>query len=257
VFRGYFSRIKVALFIFIERLLAHFTDKIIAVSESVKSELAGLGISREDKIAVVNLGFELKKFLDIPPRQSDTLNIGIIGRLVPIKNHRLFLDAASIIIKDNPSLKVKFKVIGDGELKKDLLRYAERLGIGRYIDFLGWQRDLAKVYADLDIVALTSLNEGTPVSLIEAMASGRAVVATEVGGVRDLIGDRERGIIVKPQDPKAFSEGLLLLLRDAQLRVRLGLSARSFVSSRFTKEMLIENIEKLYKDLIAADYKIA
>ncbi len=255
VFRGYFNRIKAAFFIFIERSLARFTHRIIAVSESVKSELTGLGICKEDKIEVINLGFELGKFLDIPFRQSDILNVGIVGRLTPIKNHRLFLEAAYIILKDNPSLKVKFKVIGDGELKKDLLQYSEKLGIAQSVDFRGWQRDLAEVYTDLDIVALTSVNEGTPVSLIEAMASARAVVATDVGGVKDLLGQQERGIITRPQDPEAFSEGLLLLARDARLRENLGVSARDFVRERFAKERLIKDMENLYKNLIAASSK--
>jgi glycosyltransferase involved in cell wall biosynthesis len=300
IFEGYFSTIQTKVFILIERFLAIFTSKIITVSDSVKKELIALGICPEEKIEVIPLGLELEKFfmvqesikhfpiplrkslkviadhayggsrqrregdfLELPFRDNTVLNIGIIGRLIPIKNHRLFLETAAKVIADNPGIQLRFKIIGDGELRKDLEEYAHRLGIDRYVDFLGWQKDLVNVYSNLDIVALTSKNEGAPVSLIEAMASGRAVVATDVGGVKDLLGKEindvekpkknfkllERGLLVKSRDSIGFTDALNFLLQNNTLRKNMGMCARDFVKVRFTKERLIRDIETLYDGL--------
>lgn len=263
IFEGYFSKAKTKLFIIIERFLANFTCKIITVSESVKKELISLGICRNNKVKVIPLGLELDRFLSLLPRDDNILNIGIIGRLVPIKNHRLFLEAAAKVIANNPKIQLRFKIIGDGELRKDLEEYSTLLGIPGKVDFLGWQKDLINVYSNLDIVVLTSINEGTPVSLIEAMASGRAVVATDVGGVRDLLGAEidtvirldanfkilERGVIVKPGDSLSFAAALNFILQNSILRENIEERARNFVRDRFTRERLIKDIENLYNSI--------
>lgn len=264
VLSGYFTDIKTKFFIIIERFLAFFSSKIVTVSESIKNELIALGVCSKDKIEVIPLGFELDKFLEIPLRNNPVLNIGIVGRLVPIKNHRLFLDAAYKIIEDNPGMELKFKVIGDGELKQELQLYSGQLNISREVEFLGWRRDLALVYSDLDIVALTSLNEGTPVSLIEAMAAARPVVATDVGGVRDLLGEEispaltvdsgfkilERGVLVRSLDRISFSSAIAFLLKNDELRSSLGLSSRDFVQKIYAKDRLLNDIERLYNKLL-------
>ncbi|MFA5410281.1 MAG: glycosyltransferase [Candidatus Omnitrophota bacterium] len=265
IFDGYFSKIKSRFFIFIERFLALFTCQIITVSESIKNELISLGISKERKIKVIPLGLELDKFLSLPERRDIDLNIGIIGRLVPVKNHRLFLEAAAMVISDNQAIRIKFKVIGDGELRGMLEEYSRKLKINNYLDFLGWQKDLVKAYSGLDIVALTSINEGTPVSLIEAMASGKAVVATDVGGIKDLLGDEtntkikpngsfkilERGIMVMPGDSLGFAQALNLTIQDGNLRREMGLRARNFAKTEFTKDRLIKDVESLYLAILS------
>ena len=250
VFHGYFNSFKTKFFIFIERMLAFFTTKIVTVSESVKDEILRLRICKAKKIEIISLGFELDKFLNIKECNSDIVNIGIVGRLVPIKNHRLFLDSTAEVIKNNSQLKVKCKIIGDGELRQELESYVDALGIRAQVYFLGWVKDLVGVYSDLDIVALTSINEGTPVSLIEAMASARAVVATDVGGVRDLL-SQERGVVVKAGDLADFTKALILLIQDSQLRKKLGFNARNFVKVKFTKTRLIKDIENLYERICA------
>lgn len=270
VFNGYFSRIRTWFFIFIERFLALFTRKIITVSESVKEELLKLRICREGKIEVVPLGFELDKFLEIPFNDNGELNIGIVGRLVPIKNHRLFLKAASGLVSRSGNLRIRFKIIGDGELRGVLEKFAQELNIDKYVDFTGWQDELSGVYAGLDIVALTSKNEGTPVSLIEAMASGRAVAATDVGGVRDLLGKdtgrgegaaygfsiMERGVMVRPDDAGAFAAALGFMAQDRALRKSMGKVARDFVKENFTKDRLIKDIENMYSRLLGLPAKL-
>jgi len=265
VFSGYFNRLSTGFFIFIERLLASQTSQIITVSNSVKNELLSLKICPADKIKVIPLGFELDKFLTVLPRRNaSNLNIGIVGRLVPIKNHKLFLDAAKIILKDNPLFNIRFKIIGDGQLRKDLEDYVLSTGISSYVDFLGWQKDLAATYSNLDIVALTSINEGTPVSLIEAMASGRPVVATDAGGIKDLLGSdlmispggsavriMERGVLVFSQEPQDFSAAVGILLKDVTIRDKLVSAACEFVKVQFSKHRLIEDIGSLYKQILS------
>ena len=286
VFEGYFGRFKTRLFIFIERFLAYFSSKVITVSSAVKEELVSLGISGSDKIKVIPLGLELDRFLGLPlsrlpiqgmrdpdivgkkSRDPDSsgketgrcLNIGIVGRLVPIKNHRLFLESAAKVIQDNPELNLKFKIIGDGELRTELEEFARKLNLSSAVEFNGWQKDLAGVYADLDIVCLTSINEGTPVSLIEAMASGKAVVATDAGGVRDLVGANfdgaedglgfsagERGIIVRSSDADSFAGALSFLMRNEELRKKTAIAGCEFVREKFAKARLIKDIEGLYE----------
>lgn len=264
VFEGYFGKFKTSVFILIERFLALYTSRVVTVSESVKNELLALKICKENKIKVIPLGLELENLLRIPIKDSGVLNIGIIGRLVQIKNHRLFLEAAAKIIGENANPELRFKVIGDGELRRELEEYSHKLNISERVDFLGWQKDLTSVYSNLGIVALTSVNEGTPVSLIEAMAAGKPVVSTDVGGVRDLFGEEqntgikpnanfkilERGIAVNSQDYFSFADALSLLLQNNELGERMGRQARQFVAKRFTKDRLIKDIEDLYNTLL-------
>jgi glycosyltransferase involved in cell wall biosynthesis len=218
-----------------------------------------LSIGNEAKIKVIYLGFELDKFLDIKHSENPAVpNIGIIGRLVPIKNHKMFIDAAKILLSSilNTQYSIQFFIIGDGELRQSLERYVAETGMAEKVKFLGWQKDLAKVYENLDIVALTSLNEGTPVSLIEALASGCAVIATDVGGVKDITGRQvfpeiaENGILVSSNDRNGFSDGLKLLLGDERLRRGLATSGREFVRNKFNSKRLINDMEMLYNTLL-------
>jgi glycosyltransferase involved in cell wall biosynthesis len=264
IFSGYFNSLKSKLFVFIEQLLAVFTARIITVSESVKRELVSLHISKEEKIEVIPLGLELSKFLQIPAQAGGVLNIDIVGRLAPVKNHRLFLDAAALVVKDYPQARLRFRIIGDGKLRPELEKYSRQLKLQGQVDFLVWQRDLVEIYSGSGIVVLTSVNEGTPVSLIEAMASARAVVATGVGGVKDLLGKElesgvnpdadfkilERGLMVKPSDPYSFAKAVILLLQNNTLRKDMATRARIFVKDRFTKERLIKDIEDLYNQVL-------
>lgn len=264
VFDGYFNSFSTGIFIFIEKILACFTDQIITVSENVKNELISLGIAKTKKIEVIPLGFELEKFLEIAPRDdTETVNIGIVGRLAPVKNHYLFLESVNILrlslLNAAEPFKLRFIIVGDGELKDELQKYSCKLNLSECVKFLGWRKDLTKVYADLDIVCLTSLNEGTPVSLIEAMASGRAVVATEVGGVNDLLGGiinenmvqvnftvRQRGVTAKPKDANGIAQALKFASENKAMREKLSKAAREYAKYRFTKERLIKDMENLY-----------
>ncbi len=261
VFNGYFSNFVTKVFVQIEKILASVSDKIITLSPSLKAELLELGIGNRSKIEIIPLGFELDRFLDIQAKEAGVSpRIGIIGRLVPIKNHPLFLNAAAVLLKSND--KLRFKIVGDGQSKEQLLRLAEQLDISRFVDFLGWQEDLSIIYKELDLVVLTSINEGTPVSLIEAMASGRAVIATDVGGVGDLLGGplsgqaslscngfrvMERGLLIRPESsPEVLASAIEFILRQDNLRQIIIASARKYVFERFNKERLLGDVETLY-----------
>jgi len=250
VLHSYFGKIKTWFFIWIEKMLSLFTDRIITVSESLKRELVErFRIAPEKKFSVVELGFELDDLLKLEPREnSDHVNIGIVGRLTRVKNHEMLLRIAKKV--KGVGCRVKFVIIGDGQLRRELENYAKELGIENIVEFRGWVKDVAEIYRDMDILVLTSLNEGTPVSIIEAMASARPVVATDVGGVRDVVEDGKSGYLVKPGDERDFSEKLTGLINDRDRRVRFGEYGRKSVRERFSKERLIKDIYKLYNNVL-------
>lgn len=257
VLYGYFGRIKSCVFILIERILGLFTDTIITVSKALKTELVErFKIAKFEKISVVELGFELGELLKLELRKNrDSVNIGIVGRLVPIKNHKMFLEAVYKIktsgynSSDRPR-PVRFIIIGDGELKSELQAYAKDLNIDDIVEFRGWITDVAEIYNDLDIVALTSINEGTPVSIIEAMASGKPIVAVNVGGVRDIVQDKKNGYLIDSDDVETFTDRLLDLIKDNNKCIQYGAYGRELVRNRFQKERLIKDMEGLYNKLL-------
>ncbi len=263
VLSDYFNPIQTAFFRTLERLLAAGTDRLVTVSETVKQDLLRLKISSGKRLSVIRLGFDLEPFLSLEPARCATRpRVGIVGRLVPIKNHRMFLDAVTLLETDAQA-HCDFEIIGDGELRESLQSYAQQKGIAAHLEFRGWQQDLPAVYRNLDIVALTSLNEGTPVSIIEALASGRAVVATQVGGVSDLLGAArsgfednagfkvcQRGILIRSGDARGLFEALRFLCAHPQLWPALTEAGRIFARENFGKERLVGEIERLYGELL-------
>ncbi|MFP4388040.1 MAG: glycosyltransferase, partial [Desulfococcaceae bacterium] len=274
VFEGYFSRLYSWLFVNIERALAKHSSAIVAISESQRRDLVErFRIAPAEKVRTIPLGFHLEPFLRAAERKGrfrkrlgvsdETVLIGAVGRLVPVKDHRLFLEAAAAFCRRNPGLSVVFVMIGDGELREKLQRQTETLGLRDQVRFLGWERDVPSVYADLDILGLTSVNEGTPVSLIEAMAAEVPVLATAVGGVRDLLGVaspgpsrgrpaiRPRGLVCRPKDRDGFVAGLEFLLRESpEPRARRVSAARRYVERRYGADRLLRDTENLYRQLL-------
>jgi glycosyltransferase involved in cell wall biosynthesis len=162
----------------------------------------------------------------------------------------MFLDAAKMIIDKGSAKSIKFLIIGDGEMRPWLEDYTKKLGIGQSIIFTGWRKELTSVYADLDIVALTSLNEGTPVSLIEAMASAKPVISTMVGGVKDMVTDGENGFLTASDDAGTFSRKLSDLIEDEGKRRAFGARGRELAREKYSKERLVKDIEALYEECL-------
>jgi glycosyltransferase involved in cell wall biosynthesis len=258
VLHGYYGPVKNTLLRRVEQSLACFTDQLVTVSEQVKNELVAYGIAEAKKITVIPLGFELEPFLNSETHRGEfrsemRLNkqaklVGIVGRIFPVKNHRLFLNAAARIAKREAA--ARFVIVGDGVVRPNLERQAEELGIADQVLFTGWRRDLPRIYADLDLLVVSSDNEGTPVSAIEAMASGCPVVATRVGGLPDLIEDHKTGHLVPPRDAAALASAVLHLLHSAQIAQELGKNAQAFIRQRFTVQRLLSDIDDLYTQLL-------
>jgi len=258
ILHGYYGPLTTAILRIMERILARITDCIIAVSEQVKTELVAYGVAPSGKIRVIPLGFDLDPFLDCAVYGGEfrrELNlgdevplVGIVGRIAPIKNHRLFLQAAALVSVKEPA--TRFVIVGDGILRSEVERQACALGIVDRVLFTGWRRDLPRVYADLDVLALCSDNEGTPVSAIEAMAAGCPVVATRVGGLPDLITNGESGYLVPPADVEGLAAAILRVLHDPDTTDRMCRAARLSVQRRFTMKRLITDMEQLYCELV-------
>lgn len=260
VFRHYFSRLKTRLFIFIERILGLFTTKVIAISDRQKEDLvSNFKVVPDGKCVVVPLGLDLDRLVDKSPSdrslksglgmRDGELCVGMIGRLVPIKNHEMFLKAAASISRRRPDLNVKYLIVGDGGLRPGLEKMAALLNINDKVIFMGWRADLSEIYSLLDIVALTSRNEGTPLALIEAMAMTKPVLATNVGGVPDIVEDGVSGILVKDNDEEGFVLSAIRLLEDEGLRARLGRAGFS-KSRKFSRSNLVASMTKVYDDCL-------
>ncbi|TMF24522.1 MAG: glycosyltransferase family 4 protein [Chloroflexi bacterium] len=256
VFRGYFGQRESAVYLGIERALARITTRIVAITSGQKADLVDLGIAPSSKIVEIPLGLDLDHFRELPAREDALSALGlpregryvaIVARLVPIKDIPTFLRAFALVTESLPD--VRGLVIGDGPERGAVERLAQNLGLERRCRFLGWRADLPNVYAASDVVALTSLNEGSPVSVIEAMASGRAVVATAVGGVPDVVSEAT-GILVPVGDHRGFADAIVSLLRDPDRRAELGRKGREVAVRRFASDRLVADIDRLYIDLL-------
>ena len=274
VFHSYYGRGRTRLFLAVERLLARLvTDRLIVVSKQQSIEIGEkFRVGRSGQIKVIPLGLDLGLFADHASRRSKfrhelcipdhTILIGIVGRLTEIKNHQMFLRVVARLKEIDPACwrqgAVRFIVIGDGGLRDALEYQTECLDLEKDVIFVGSRKDPEYFYPALDVVALTSHNEGTPLTLIEAMSNARPVVATSVGGVVDLLGDVvedgpyqvcRRGIAVDAGDEEAFVSALSRIMRDRSLRQELGERGLEFVEVNYSKERLFEDIKDLYDEL--------
>jgi glycosyltransferase involved in cell wall biosynthesis len=254
VFHSYFSPAKTRAILAIERALALATNRIIAIGDGQRDEIASFGVAPLTKLVTIRLGLDLGQFLDAERSRgqlrtelgldADTPVVGIVARLVPIKAPEMFLRAAAQILAAEP--RTRFVIVGDGERRQELEALSTDLGLKDTLRFLGWRRDMPRVYADLDVVALTSLNEGSPVVLIEALAAARPVVSTAVGGVPEVVVDGTTGLTVPVSDVSALAEAILSLLRDPARAERLGQAGRQHVYPRYDSSRLVDDVRQLY-----------
>ena len=264
VFHSYFSKIKTNIYKKIERDLAKKTTKIIAISPIQKEELSKVHkICKPEKIEVIPLGFDLSKFYKNKEAKREKFRkkwsikdsevaIGIIGRLVPIKNH-LFLIKAINQVLSSCSIPIRFFIVGDGEEKENIIEYINEFKIDYSTDdkvatiqLTSWIKEIDEVNAGMDIICLCSLNEGTPVSLIEAQASGKPIVTTRTGGIENIVIENKTALISEINNLNLFVENLMTVISSKEKRkefTELGVKK----SKEFDYKILIKNIKRLYE----------
>ena len=257
----YFSRLKTRFFLEIERQLARATARLVVLTHRQAREMAeDLGVAPAERFAVIPLGLDLQPFADVDRgaarrRLRDQLSIeddrpviGIVGRMVPVKNHELLFDAVGVLAECmDPAPHVV--VVGSGEREALLKRYAAEKGLDRLVYWLGWRQDLPEIYPAFDVTALTSFDEGTPVSLLESLASGTPVVSRAVGGVPEILEGDRLGRLVWSASADELADVLETALRDppsAETRE----AARKRVLERYSIERLAGDMERLYTEAL-------
>jgi len=269
VFHGYFNPIKTKAYKSIERYLAKKTDKIVTISDIQKLELGETHkICPLNKIEVIPLGFDLDRFqvdngkhreafrdkYQIP---EETIAIGIIGRLVPIKNHQLFLKGIEFL-KNNSKTKFQAFIIGDGESRQEIEQTAKILNLTfdkeanpkSNVIFTSWIKEVDEALPGLDLIALTSLNEGTPVSLIEAQAAEKAIVTTNVGGIENVVLPNKSALLSEIGDENKFKENLLDLVSNSVKRNQFSKAGKDFVFNNFHYNRLTIDMARLYRQIL-------
>jgi glycosyltransferase involved in cell wall biosynthesis len=275
VLTGYFNRLEQAAIRWFERRLGHHaSDAIIVLSPHQRHDIVErFRIAPAHRVHVVPLGLDLAPFAGRPtgPPLHDELGlpdesflVGIVGRLAPVKDHELFLRAAGLLARRRP--EARFVVVGGGPREPELRSLAADLGVGDRVHFLGLRTDLARIYAGLDALTLTSRHEGTPLSILEAMAAGCPVVATAVGGVPDLVesefsgpvghrtfqpSSRQRGLLVGERTPEAVAAALERLITEPPLRHSLVDEARRYVRRFHGLDRLLDDVEEVYRRVLA------
>jgi glycosyltransferase involved in cell wall biosynthesis len=258
VLEGYFGRLKSGAYRAVERRLARSTDRLIGVSQATVDDLVRLGVAPSERFRVIPLGLDLSPFAELQAEDGRELRarLGVgegellltyVGRVVPIKRLDVLLRGFARARRGGPALRLA--IVGDGEMRPSLEAIAEELEISESVNFLGYRRDLAAIAAATDIAVLSSDNEGTPVSLIEAAAAGRPAVASDVGGVADVVGE-DTGILYPAGDEEGLSRGITRLAADSELRARMGAATRERALSRYSVDRLLADIDQLYSELL-------
>lgn len=272
VFHSYFGKAKSRLFIEAEKYLAKKSDCIVAISEQQRNELINdFSICPPYKMVVIPLGLDLQKFYSDQENKrqlfrkkfriaDDEIAIGIIGRIVLVKNHGLFIEAVKQVLS-RTKRKIRIIIVGDGDLRISLQEMLSGMSISynyfpdneepQTVTFTSWLTAMDEVYAGIDIVALSSLNEGTPVSLIEAQAANKPIVSTDVGGVRDIVLENETAFVTPSEQVDPFAEALLKLTENDALRASFGQKGNLHVKERFDKSRLVNDMRGLYYRLLS------
>ncbi len=246
---------KKKLFATVERFLARFTDKIITVSDALKQELMEREGLPAKQLTTIYNGIEVEKFAAKVDTMSvrRSLNIpelgpvvGTIARLAPQKGVSYFLKAASLL----KEYQVNFLVVGDGPLRETLEQEATELGLQNRVIFAGQRENIAEILSVLDIYVLPSVTEGLPLTILEAMAAGKPVVATRVGGVPEAIAEGKTGLVVPSRDPEALAVALAGLIGERDRLIRMGANGQKHVKEKFTVSMMVEKTKQLYNQLL-------
>jgi glycosyltransferase involved in cell wall biosynthesis len=254
-FDGYFSRLANYIVLVIERLLAHRTDAVVTVSTQVRRALLSYGIASPKRVHTIPLGLELEPFL-AAERSDDGFReelgfapnaplVCILGRVVPIKGLTVFLRAAKRVLAEIPD--ARFVVVGDGESRVELEEFAHTLELGDRVNFTGFRDDVIRIFASVDLVAQSSFNEGSPVTLIEALSAGCYVVATGVGGVADVVDSDRLGLLAPSGDDKTLAD---VMVRSLRAKQTIGVEDRKRMGSRYGIRRLVNDLDNLYSTLL-------
>lgn len=270
VFDAYFNGLESAFYKKLERMLSGYSDQIIALSQSQRDDLVDkYKICDASKVSILPIGLDLDRFReDMQLKRAefrtryqlddDEIAIGIVGRIVPVKNHQFFVQAVEKAQKLTDK-KIRAFIVGDGDIRQDLQNSILNAGLS-YVNggvfkkalftFTSWQKDVDKVMAGMDIVALTSLNEGTPVSLIEAQAADKPIVSTNVGGIENIVIPNKTALLSETGNLDAFVSNLLSLINNPELRQNMSIGGWEFVRSRFHYSRMIDDTKDLYNKLL-------
>ncbi len=269
-FHSYFSGTISRLIAIVESCLSSITTAVVALSKSQKEELSNIfKVISVNKVFIIPLGFDnldsinpelhrshfRKKYL-LP---DNVIAIGIVGRIVPVKNHQMFVQVIDKLMQDHPNFPVSFFIIGDGEEKNELMQMFRSLNIAfsetgysghNKVVFTSWIMNIEEIMNGLDIIALTSLNEGTPLTLIEAQYYQKPIICTNVGGVRDTMEENITGYLVETNDVVAFTEKLKVLVEDIPLQKAMGKAGNQLVIERFSKKQEVLRTKDFYFALL-------
>jgi glycosyltransferase involved in cell wall biosynthesis len=272
VFDAYFNNLKSNFYVLLEKELAKKTDILIALSQNQKIDLTeNYKIATDEKVKVIPLGLDLKKYtFDKETKRKkvrqefnildDIFVFSLVGRIAPIKNHKLAIDAAKIAIKES-NKPIKFLFVGDGELRDELIQYTKINELNTSykeahgnedIIFTSWRNDIDAIMAASDAILLTSNNEGTPVSLIEAQASEKPIIATRVGGVADIV--KDNAILVEKNNVRALAEAMIKIIDGHFINIESLVKNKDFILNNYSIEILVDNIKNLYLELFNSKF---
>jgi len=260
VFYGHFGPLVSKFFVFTERLMARITDEIVALTQTEKNDYVALSISSPEKVATIHSGVDVDRYMNIKVNiaekkrglglNSKGLVVGTVGWLLPIKGPMYLLKAMPYVWENHPKTSLIF--VGKGDLEIGLKKEARRMGVWDKVTFLGWRDDIPEIMQVLDVFVLPSLNEGMGRVLVEAMAVGKPVVASRVGGILDLVKEGQNGFLAEPGDEKGLAIAIKKLLEDKKIRDEMGKKGREMAQD-FSVEKMIEKIDVLYESLLHSD----
>ncbi len=257
VFYGHFGPLTTKFFLVIERVFASFTKRMIALTDGEKNDYLKFEICEKDKIVTIHSGVNIERFLKAKVKKEEkkkTLGVnpnhpvvGTVGWLLPIKGPKPLLNAMKRIWQDHTDVELVF--VGKGELEESLKKDAMNMGVSEKVKFLGWRDDIHEIIPIFDVFVLPSLNEGMGRVLVEAMASGRPIVASRAGGIPDLVIHEQTGLLVSPADESGLADAIHRILQDPEKAKIMGQKGKAR-SKRFSVESMVAKIDALYTDLI-------
>jgi glycosyltransferase involved in cell wall biosynthesis len=254
----YLGAFKVKIYTLLERIAAIVTDKIIVLSENEKQDHIKFKVAKPDRLEIIHSGLALDKFIntqiDILQKKKElnlpfnSLIVGTVGLLGPRKGQRYLIEAAPLVLETIKD--ALFLIVGDGEFKTELEDLTKTLRVEKSVVFTGWRQDIPEILGILDLFVFASIREGLGLALVEAMVMKRPVVATNVGGIPEVVKDNITGLLIAPCDHKALAGAIIKMLTDRERAKHMGELARDYVYYKFSQELMLEKINHLYEALI-------